>query len=63
MTIQLFEENLEMAVKHEVVRKLWRDVHYPVTESLRKLHKRTPDKEKAGRRHVALDKRKMDNTV
>ncbi len=46
---QLYTENIDVAFKHDLVAKLWRTVHYPVTEIMRKLYKTDRDDNKSGK--------------
>ena len=40
VALELFSEQMDLAFKHDMVAKMWRMAHYPLTDIMRKLHKR-----------------------
>ena len=38
--MELFSEQMDLAFKHDMVAKMWRTAHYPLTDVMRKVHKR-----------------------
>ena len=45
---QLYTTYIDVAFKHDLVTKIWRTTHYPVTELMRKIYKSAVDEEKSG---------------